>query len=230
MPNTPLHTPRRTAAGQPDRAWRLAPMLCALGLCLATTGTPAALPEPALQEAIREFNKALSGKPQAIEASLKQFEALLQQEPTHPLALAYAGAATSLKARDAWMPWKKMSHAEDGLALIDKALSLLGSEHDEALHLGTPLALQTRFVAATTFLSLPDLFKRGPRGQQLLQDVMAAPAFGRSPAGFQGAVLMWAARHAIKKQETERARALLGEVQRRQLPQQAEAAATLKGL
>ena len=123
-----------------------------------------------------------------------------------------------------------MSHAEDGLALIDKALSLLGSEHDEALHLGTPLALQTRFVAATTFLSLPDLFKRGPRGQQLLQEVMAAPAFGRSPAGFQGAVLMWAARHAIKKQETERARALLGEVQRRQLPQQAEAAATLKGL
>lgn len=204
--------------------------LSALSLSLIALSSHAALPEPALQSAITEFNAAVQGRKEAVDSSLQQFEALLKSEPGHPLALAYAGATTTLKARDAWMPWKKMSHAEDGLAMIDKALSLLDAGHDKALYQGTPLSLQTRFVAATTFLSLPDMFKRSTRGKQLLDDIVSAPQFSASPAGFQGAVLMWGARHAVRTEQPDRARTLYGEVVKRQLPQQAEAAAQLKGL
>src|SRR5438045_1017958 len=88
-------------------------------------------------------------------ASLRAIGARLKSDPANPVRLAYAGAATSMKARDAMLPWKKMSYAEDGLAQVDKALSLLQPAHDAPLQNHTPGSLETRFVAASTFLSMP---------------------------------------------------------------------------
>lgn len=202
-----------------------------LVLCGALcAGHVQALPDAALSAAVSQFTAATQGKSDATEASLAQFESLLRQEPGHPLLLCYLGASTTLKARDAWAPWKKMRFAEDGLAQIDKALGLLSSEHDAALAQGTPVSLQTRFVAANTFLSLPDMFNRGPRGRQLLADIQASPLFAHSPEGFQGAVLMRAARQAEQAKDPARAKALFQQIVSRQLPQAAEAQTALKGV
>jgi len=203
---------------------RSLPLVLALTVPLAAQ----ALPEPATQAAIGQFMAATQGKSEATEASLEQFQALLKAEPGHPLLMSYAGAATTLKARDAWAPWKKMSYAEDGLAQIDKALGLLNPAHDQALYQGTPVSLQTRFVAANTFLGLPDMFNRGPRGRQLLDEIQASPLFGKSPAGFQGAVLMRAGRQAVQAKQGDRAKALFQQVIDRQCPQAAEAQSALK--
>jgi hypothetical protein len=209
----------------------LRPLRLALACCSALCISHAqALPDAALAAAVGQFTAATQGKSDATEASLTQFESLLRQEPGHPLLLCYLGASTTLKARDAWAPWKKMRFAEDGLAQIDKALGLLGPEHDAALAQGTPVSLQTRFVAANTFLSLPDMFNRGPRGRQLLADIQASPVFGHSPDGFQGAVLMRAARQAEQAKDPARARALFQQVVSRQLPQAPEAQTALKGV
>lgn len=209
------------------RPLRHAIALCATLLCLSAAH---ALPEAALQTAITQFTAATQGKSDATEASREQFQALLKAEPGHPLLMAYLGASTTLKARDAWAPWKKMGYAEDGLALIDKALALLGPAHDQTLVQGTPVSLQTRFVAANTFLGLPEMFNRGPRGRQLLDELQASPLFPQSPAGFQGAVLMRAARQAEQAKDPARARTLYQQVLGRQLPQAAEAQAALKGV
>ncbi len=202
--------------------------LCAslASLCLAAH----ALPEPAMQTAVGQFTAATKGRAEATDLSIEQFQALLKAEPGHPLLMSYLGAATTLKARDAWAPWKKMSYAEDGLAQIDKALSLLAPEHEGALYQGTPISLQTRLVAANTFLALPDMFNRGPRGKQLLDDIQASPLFDKSPAGFQGAVLMRAARQAEQARQAERAKGLFQQVVDRQLPQAAEAQAALRSM
>ena len=196
-------------------------------ICL---GSAHALPEPAMQTAVGQFTAATRGKAEATDPSIEQFQALLKAEPGHPLLLSYLGAATTLKARDAWAPWKKMGYAEDGLAQIDKALGLLTPEHEQRLYQGTAISLQTRFVAANTFLGLPDMFNRGPRGRLLLDEIQASPQFAKAPAGFQGAVLMRAARQAEQAKQGDRARALLQQVVDRQLPQAAEAQAALKGL
>lgn len=165
-------------------------LLLSLALML---GSAAAATDAQIDTAFQQFQLAQRDDA-GIEASIEQFSKLLAAEPGNPLLMAYTGAATALRARAALQPWKKMSHAEDGLAQIDKALLLLQPSHDQALHRGTPLSLETRFVAATTFLALPSMFNRGPRGSKLLAEIQASPLFAQSPAGFQEAVRARAAK------------------------------------
>ena len=100
------------------------------------------------------------------------------------------------KATTTWLPWKKIDHAEDGLAMLDKALALLGPAHDHALERGVPLALETKLTAAGTFLALPSMFNRGERGRRLLDEVMKHPAYAGTPAAFQEAARKIAAKAA----------------------------------
>lgn len=169
--------------------------LLSLAAALALLHEPArALSEAEFQDAVQQFSQATQGHSELIEAAAERFSALSKAEPTHPLLRAYAGAATTLRATTTLLPWKKMSHAEDGLAQIDKGLALLGKEHEQLRLRGTPLSLETRFVAANTFLGLPGMFNRGPRGSQLLQEIIGDPLFASSPASFQAAVRARAAK------------------------------------
>lgn len=171
--------------------------LLSLATALALLHGPAqALSEAEFQEAAQQFSQATQGHTELIEPSAERFTALSRAEPTHPLLRAYAGAATSLRATTTLLPWKKMGYAEDGLAQIDKGLALLGKVHEQQRLRGTPVSLETRFVAASTFLGLPGMFNRGPRGSQLLQEVLNDPLFASSPAGFQAAVRARAAKQA----------------------------------
>ena len=78
--------------------------------------------------------------------------------------VAYLGAATTLRATTTMLPWKKMSHVEDGLAGLDRALVLLQPQHDVPLPGQVAVSLEPRFTATNTFLALPSMFNRGPRG------------------------------------------------------------------
>jgi len=171
--------------------------LLSLAATLALLHGPArALSETEFQEAFQQFNQATQGHSELIEASAERFTTLSKAEPAHPLLRAYAGAATSLRATTTLLPWKKMSYAEDGLAQIDKGLALLSKEHEQQRVRGTPVSLETRFVAANTFLGLPGMFNRGARGSLLLQEILKDPLFASSPAGFQAAVRARAAKQA----------------------------------
>lgn len=162
--------------------------LPALLLSLLTLiGSAQAATEAQFDSAFQQFQIAQRDNA-GIEASVEQFSKLLTAEPGNPLLMAYTGAATALRARAAMLPWKKMSHAEDGLAQIDKALQLLQPQHDQQKQRGTALSLETRLVAATTFLALPSMFNRQARGAKLLAEVQASPLFAQSPEGFQAAV------------------------------------------
>jgi hypothetical protein len=170
----------------------------ALFATLSLQGAFAAVSEPQFTAAFQQFQQALKGDDGAVDKAAEQFNSLLQAEPTDPVLLAYAGAATSLKARSALMPWKKMGFAEDGLAQIDKALALLQPAHDTLLHHGTPASLEARFVAATTFLGMPPMFHREARGSALLQEVLNSPLLARAPEAFQAAVRQRAQAQATK--------------------------------
>ena len=97
------------------------------------TATAAAAFAPsaeAFDQADATFRRASDGDRAAIAPALAQFTALLQARPGDPRLMAYAGAATAMQARTTWLPWKKIGHAEDGLALIDRALARLTLAHD----------------------------------------------------------------------------------------------------
>jgi hypothetical protein len=144
--------------------------------------------------------------------------------------MAYTGAATTMKANATLLPWKKMSYAEEGLAMLDKALVMLAPAHDVPVQNGVPGSLEVRFVAASTFVAVPGFMNRGARGAKLLGEVQASPLFAAAPLRFRGSVWMRAAKLAAKDQHADDARRLYGLVIEQKAPQAERAAAALKGL
>lgn len=169
--------------------------LCALSLA----GTPAhAASDAQFQPALRTFLQAADGDHAAIEPAVQAFAALSQAEPGNAVLLAYRGAATAMQANTVWLPWKKMHHAEDGLALLDKALALLATGQGGAGQGGVPAVLDIRFVAAKTFLAVPGFLHRHDRGMQLLNQVKDSPLLVSAPSGFRQRVQQAAAQDGAR--------------------------------
>lgn len=198
---------------------------------MVMTAKPAcAADAPDFNAAFALFQRAAAGDEGAIEGAVKQFAALAAADPSDPVLLAYEGAATALQARAALLPWKKMSFADDGLARIDKALALLQPAHDTLLHRGTPAGLETRFVAANTFLGMPSMFNRQARGRRLLDDVLQSPLLATSPLPFRGTVWLRAGVAAAEDHRSADARRWFEQVVSSGAPQAAAAQAKLKEL
>ena len=197
---------------------------------LAAVGQVRAAPEAAFQSAFQLFSQASGGDSGSVDKAANEFTALLKAEPASPVLMAYAGASEAMKAKNTPLPWKKIGHAEDGLALIDKSLALLTPAHDTALQHKTPGSLEVRFVAANTFLAMRGFMNRGARGAKLLTEVLASPLFASAPLPFQGSVWMRAAALATQESRGEDAQRYLNEVISRNAPQADKARALLKGV
>jgi hypothetical protein len=218
-----------------QRLWRRPASLALLALSLAGTGLAPSVGQAAgpasPASAFAAFSQATQGDEDQIEPAAQQFAQLAQARPGDPLMLAYAGASQAMLATTTSLPWRKMQHAEDGLARLDKALSLLqAGTHEGPGPRGTPVALDVRFVAANTFLALPSFFNRQARGAQLLAEVLGSPLLAQAPLAFQGSVWMRAAEQARDDRRTDDARRWLQQVVARGAPQAAQAQAQLKAL
>lgn len=178
-----------------------------------------AVPDPQFEPAFATFMRANGGEEKAIGQSVDAFAALLQVEPANPVLLAYAGAATAMQANTTFLPWKKMRYAEDGLAMLDKALALPGAASEAPLQHKVPAVLEVRFTAASTFLALPGFMNRGARGTGLLDEVLANPLFKTAPLAFQGNVWLTAAKQSAAQGHKDQARNYLDNIIRSQAPQ-----------
>jgi len=205
------------------RLWAAAVAMCTFSVALAATSAQ-------FDSAFAQFQHARAGNESAIAQSADAFTALLKTEPINPVLMAYAGAATSMKANTTWLPWKKMSYAEDGMALLDKALSLLSAAHDAPLQHQLPAVLEVKFVAANTFLAVPGFMNRGTRGAKLLGEILISPLLATSPLAFRGDVWMTAAELAQKDKRAEDARKYLNEVVKTNAPQADAARLQLKAI
>lgn len=189
-----------------------------------------AVPEAQFQSAFKHFLQASAGDSAAIEQAAEAFSGLLKSEPANPVLLAYAGAATAMKATTTMLPWKKMGYSEDGLSQLDKALSMLNPAHDAPVQNGIPGVLEVKYVAANTFLAVPGFMHRADRGNKLLGEVLASPLLATAPLGFRGTVWLKAANEATKAQSPAEAKRYLDLIVQSQAPQAAQAQALLKGL
>lgn len=150
----------------------------------------------AFQSAQAEFTRALQGDSDAVEQAMELFRALSESNPGNPLLAAYYGSAQALRARDAWMPWNKMRYSEQGLDTIDGALRMVKPEHDAQRTRGVPVSVETRLVAARTFLAMPKFLNRGEQGRNLVADTIASPVFQSTPQAVQVQFLRLAAADA----------------------------------
>ncbi|MGI9133222.1 MAG: hypothetical protein ACR2I0_04655 [Rhodoferax sp.] len=209
---------------------RLHQLLASACVALACNGSAWAISDAQFTPAFDIFMQATRGNDAAVDRAADAFAALLNQEPGNPVLLAYSGAATAMKAGASWLPWKKMAYAEDGMAQLDKALSLLGAAHTAPLQHAIAATLEVRFVAASSFLAVPGFMNRGDRGAKLLGEVLASPLLAGTPLGFRGDVWMKAAELALKQKRSADARRYWGEVVQAQAPQAQAARAHLQGL
>lgn len=182
-----------------------------------------ALPDAAFNPAFDSFKRAGAGDKSAIEPSAEAFHKLRMTEPGNPVLLAYEGAATAMRAGTTMLPWRKMSYAEDGLAMIDKSLAMLTPAHDAPLQRGVSGSLEVRYVAANTFLAVPGFMNRADRGEKLMSEILASPLFATAPPGFQGTVWMRAAKLAQDQKKPDDAKRYLNLVVSSNAPQSAEA-------
>lgn len=151
---------------------------------LALSAAPALRAEapPDFAAAAAVFQKAAANESGATDEAVHRFQQLSATDsPLSPLFLAYLGAAQSLQGRDAWMPWTKMRATERGLNTLEKALRRLEPRHDRELARGTPVSVEVRLVAATTFIAVPSMFNRYDQGKQALRDAFASPALAAAP-------------------------------------------------
>lgn len=217
----------------------------ALTVCLALAGAAtlsiggpaqaqapqaATAPVAGFEAAFTLFAKAGEGDSASVAPAADALARLSQAHPGDAVLLAYAGAAEAMRATTTWLPWKKMSHAEEGLAQLDKALSLAASAPGTPGPRGVPALLETRFVAANTFLALPGFFNRHARGEKLLAETLAHPALAASPLPFRAAVWLRAAKLAKEQAHPDEARRLAQQVLASGAPQAAAAQALLKEL
>lgn len=205
-------------------------LVIALAASGALTVWPGSATAVTLDEAWQLFAQAQAGQDAAAEKAAQAFNALLQAQPGHPVLMAYAGAATAMRARSTWLPWKKLAWAEEGLALQDKALALLNPTHDAPMLRATSGTLETKYIAASTFLGVPSFMNRGARGEKLLAEVLGSPLFESSPLTFRGSVWVRAARHARGAERIDEARRLYERVVNEGAPQAEAAREALKEL
>jgi len=164
-----------------------------LRLVLAVLVLPSTAPvfaqpvdDRALETALGHFNRARHNDADQIEAAIAAFQAAPANPALQPLYSAYLGSAYTLRAKAAWLPWRKLNYTEQGLDHIDQALAALRSEHDRVLVQGTPASLVTRMTAAATFVALPDgIFHRRAAGHALLAELRRSPLLAAAPAGFR---------------------------------------------
>lgn len=206
-------TAKETAMSHPHIARR--PSWTSLAtLAIALVATAAIVTSPPTQAAgtatyetaFAQFQVVLHGQPDGAEEAAVRWREVSAAQPTDPVPRAYVGASTALMARSTLLPWRKMTYTEDGLALIDKALAMLTPAHDAPGHRGVPSSLETRFVAATTFLGLPAMFNRQERGAALMKDLANSPLLATSPAEFRATVWLAAGDAAAKDKRVDEAR------------------------
>ena len=168
--------------------WLVIPLLWALTFAASADTGPADFLTAQI-----EFDQAVAGDGAALGRAHALFEKLLAEQPEHPLYLAYLGSSHALKGRAAWMPWNKLKYVEQGLDFIDKGLAQLTPEHDRMLLRATPVSIETRLVAISTFLGIPGFFHRFDSAKELLQSTLADPALAASPPEVQALLYMQAA-------------------------------------
>ena len=205
----------------------------AVGLALAVVSTVGhAADAEVVARARTVFIKAVAGDGGAVKTASEQFKQLHDGEPDNVLLRAFWGTCLTLQGREAYMPWNKMRFVEDGLSQLDKALGQLSPEKDAELLGGISIGMETRLIAASTFLKLPDLFRRFDAGKRVVEESFRNPAFAALPPALQGRFHYQAA--MVAKQEKRRADEIAS-LQRAveldpQGPDVAEARARLKAL
>ncbi len=136
----------------------------------------------------------------ATERAEELFKAVLKEKNDRTDAMVYYGSLLTLKGRDAFLPWRKLSYVEEGCEMMDKAVRL------------DPKNINLRIRRAMNNINLPDSFDRQAYYLSDFEFIRNHPAFLSFPPDFQQQILYYSALACEKNNEPEKSRELYQQV------------------
>jgi tetratricopeptide (TPR) repeat protein len=136
----------------------------------------------------------------ATERAEELFKTVLQKKKDHTEAMVYYGSLLTLKGRDAFLPWSKLSYVKEGCAVMDKAVQL------------DPKNIRLRIRRAMNNIKLPNTFNRQTYYLQDFEFIRNHPAFVTFKPDFQQQILFYSAMAYQKNNEPEKSRAMYQQV------------------
>lgn len=199
-------------------------LLCLLLMALPWVHAQVPNYETEFGAALQLYQRAVEGERSATRDAEQSLALLVEQYPSDPVAQLLHGSSQTLRGRDAWMPWNKLSYTEDGLEQMSNALRLLDDEHWAHHFESLPVPIYVRMVAGINFVEVPDMFGRFEQGYELLQQLSEDSVVAQLPAEAQSVIHYYAARAAdrasdepVRQQALQRLLALDHPDQYRQL-------------
>ena len=137
---------------------------------------------------------------EATERAEQLFKTILQIKKDHSEAMVYYGSLLTLKGRDAFLPWSKLSYVDEGCALMDEAVRL------------EPANVRLRIRRALNNIKLPDSFDRQAYYLEDFEFVRNHPAFNTFKPDFQQQILFYSAIAYQKNNEPQKSREMFQSV------------------
>jgi tetratricopeptide (TPR) repeat protein len=125
-------------------------------------------------------DQGAAGSEESVEKGFTCLDKALQLEPTNAVALAYRGSLWTMRGRDAWFPFTKLSHVDKGIDELDKAADL------------APDNISVRLTRGINSMQLPSIFKRLGTALKDFSYLLADPRFPHFDASLQSTIYYWA--------------------------------------
>ena len=128
------------------------------------------------------------------------FKAILEKKTDHTEAMVYYGSLLTIKGRDAFLPWSKMSYVKEGCELMDKAVRM------------DPENINLRIRRAINNINLPGIFNRKSYFLEDFDYIRNHPAFSGFKPDLQQQIYYYSAIAFDENNEPDKSREMYQQV------------------
>jgi len=142
-------------------------------------------------EQVRKHHREAVSSTEAISRAMDLVDAFLSARPEDPVLQVYKGSLLALKAQATSLPWKKLSHLEQGVRWMDQAAN--GAAACPPPAEGLPADIEIFMLRGITCAMIPASYGHGRTARQDLQRTLAHPAFDGLERADRALALSWLA-------------------------------------
>ena len=126
----------------------------------------------------------------AIEDALDLATKYVEQHPGDGRAMTYRGSLAAMKARESYLPWRKLGSLNQGVDWMDEGVGAIVASKASA---GTGLEIEVRMVRGITSARIPKMFGRGSVARADFLAVIANPHFSAVNPNHKASAYAWLA-------------------------------------